>query len=190
MADYPRQVDNSNREALKLIRENLSDGYKKGIKFLLSGKFEYVNRKKTEDILDVYRQNYHEEFVGVIKKEDDDGCYVYEFINCLPKETDRHVLTTIQLYDVGGGSVQGVKFCNPNNEKYFTEPRAGFLSFLKDETVFLGYDYDVHKMKQFKYFTEEKIINSSIYIDETDLWYELFDIDDISLEPKFYFPER
>jgi len=184
------QVDTANKQEFKLVYHDLCDSFclyrnDKGLTILEQEKTEYNSRlyydksQLVSSIKEKYFEIFKEPFSGLVKIEEPHHL-MYEFVNCFPKNDESFSL----------------KRCNLNDPKFYSTVvfengtasiviGTNELYVLNKKMIFLNSRRLNSGEKIYSYLSENGIIESSIFLNDDNLFFELFELTIKNLIPKF-----
>lgn len=183
------QVDTANKQEFKLVYHDLCDSFclyrnDKGLTILEQEKTEYNSRlyydksQLVSSIKEKYFEIFKEPFSGLIKIEES-GYLRYKFVNCFPKDDKSFTLSSCCLNVLNFCSTI---FFNKTNASIVID--AFELYHLK-KMIFLNSRRFNSGEKIYSYLSENGIIESSIFLSDDNLFFELFELTIENLIPKF-----
>lgn len=184
------QVDTANKQEFKLVYHDLCDLFclyrnDKGLTILEQEKTESNSRLYYDvsqlvlSIKEKYFEIFKEPFSGLVKIEEPRDDITYKFVNCFPKDDESFILDRCRLNDLVFYS--SVVF-NSKNASIAID--AYGLYHLK-KMIFLNSRRSKSGEKIYSYLSENGIIESSIFLSDDNLFFELFELTIENLIPKF-----
>lgn len=184
------QVDTANKQEFKLVYHDLCDSFclyrnDKGLTILEQKKTESNSRLYYDiaqlvlSIEEKYFEIFKEPFSGLVKIKEPRDDLTYKFVNCFPKDDESFILDRCRLNDFVFYS--SVVF-NSKNASIAID--AYELYHLK-KMIFLNSRRSKSGEKIYSYLSENGIIESSIFLSDDNLFFELFELTIENLIPKF-----